>query len=134
MSSGLTVACDYVIHSGSASVLPHTLSALASFKMDNKKADHRPIALYVVEQAGCSVPVARSRVPKYDRQAVRLAATPSDPELQQQALALAEHRSSMPSIPVRREPTSHRFMVASYVLDGLGNISRYRERLRSRSG
>ena len=49
VSSGMTVACDYVLHSDTVAVVPGSLKMLENLKMDNKKADHRPLSLSVGE-------------------------------------------------------------------------------------
>ena len=117
--SGMTVACDYILHSDMVAVVPGSLRMLEEFKMDNKKADHRPLGVSVVVQTGKAVPVARRRKARYDRQAVKQAATSDDPELRMQALGFANHLRAMPAIPVNCEPSSHRHLLASYILDGL---------------
>ena len=81
VNNGTTVQCDYVVTSVGVAVLPHSVRTLADFRMDNEKADHRPLAARVVVNVGVAVPPGRRRKPVYDRKAVRLAITSEDPAL-----------------------------------------------------
>ena len=121
-STGLKVPCDYVVNNSHVAVQPVSVHTWDTFYMDNKKPDHVPIRFRATVTCTTSLPVAKRRVSAYNRQAVRDAALSTDLDVIMQIEKLDIHLQHIPRIPLCFEPTTHRRIVADYIIDGLSNI------------
>lgn len=119
LPNGLTLACDYVLLNGGASVAKGSCSVWADFNMLNRKHDHLPVCVDVVFQCVKALPVTRRRVPTYDRWAIQNASTSEDPKVLEKVIELEAYLMGMPDVPVQVDPTSHDHLVDCYILEGV---------------
>ena len=100
-------------------MMPGTVETLVSFRMDNRKADHRLVRVIAILPSFRMEKTFRRRVPEYCRTAVRHACDNNDPDIVAKVACMEHYLHQMPEIPVNVEPTSHHFLAASYIEEGL---------------
>ena len=121
-SNGLSLRCDYLLVDTNVVAVPRSIHTWESFRMWNKKNDHRPVAAEYVITSKSSSNSFRRRTPAYDRHAVFAAKNSEDPEVADKVDRLDRYLQDMPPMPVQVDQSTHRHLIADYMIRGLAEF------------